>query len=725
VSSWLALFCALGGAAAAAPDGDPAYAGSSACAPCHTAESAAWRGSHHDLAIQEASEQTVLGDFADAEFEHQGVTTRFHRKGDRFLVHTEDAQGKLADFEVRYVFGIEPLQQYLLPGPGGRLQVLGVSWDSRPMAAGGQRWFHVYGDEPIPAGDALHWTGPNQNWNHMCAECHSTHLRKGYDAKADRFDTTWSELDVACEACHGPGAGHVAWAKAGASQAKDLKLGLALRFEPFDSPGRSFSTDPQTGMPRRAQPLPNSLELDACARCHSRRSPIVEDYEHGSPLFDTHRAVPIDPALYFADGQIREEVYVWGSFVQSAMHAAGVTCSDCHDSHSGALRAPGNALCGRCHTPERYDSTEHHHHRSGSEGAACVACHMPERTYMQVDARHDHSLRVPRPDLSDELGTPNACTSCHLAASNSWAASAIAKWRGGKAPDAHWGSAIHAGLAGGPEAEAALLRLLADPETPAIARATAVTLLPAHSSPKSGPAFEAALEDPDPQVRVEAVTAFEMLGVPQALMRLLPLLDDPVRGVRLEAARALAQIPGEHLSEAQRGRRAELLREYRAVQRMDADRAQARMRLASLAIAEGYLEEAEQELKAAQRLEPSFVPAYVNLSDVHRMQGRDQEGEALLRAALELSPGNADVSHALGLLLVRQKRMREALPQLERAATGNPNAPRYAFVYALALDSVGDRVRALEVLREARARHPGDREIASLLEQFEAAAQGP
>lgn len=473
-------------------------------------------------------------------------------------------------------------------------------------------------------------------------------------------------------------------------------------------------------MPRRAEPLRDSLELDTCARCHSRRSPIKEDYEFGRPLFDTHRAVPLDPAFYFPDGQIREEVYVWGSFVQSAMHAAGVTCSDCHDSHSGKLRAAGNALCGRCHTPKRYDTGLHHHHQPKSEGATCVGCHMPERTYMQVDPRRDHSLRVPRPDLSDALGTPNACTGCHLAASNRWAAAEIAKWRGGRDPEAHWGSAIHSGLVGGPQAEADLLRMLSDPEVPAIARATAITLLPQHAGPKSGPAFEAALEDPDAQVRVEAISAMEMLGAPAALLQLLPLLEDPILAVRLEAARALAPVPAEALSTQQRARRSELLREYRALQRMDADRSAARARLASLAMSEGDLQQAEVELRAARRLDPSFIPAYVNLADVHRMQGRDGEGERLLREALERSPENPDVSHALGLLLVRQKRMREALPQLERAATGSPEAPRYAYVYALALDSVGNSTRALEVLREARRRHPGSREIAALLAQIEA-----
>jgi len=190
------------------------YAGSKTCVPCHRAHYDAWLGSNHERAMQLADAKTVQGNFRDASLKHFGVTSRFFTRAGKFLVHTEGAHGTLGNFEVKYTFGVEPLQQYLIAFPGGRLQSLTFAWDTRPAAQGGQRWFSLYPDTRIPPNDPLHWTGPDQNWNYQCAACHSTNLRKNYDAAAKRYATTWSEIDVACEACHGPGSRHVDWGKA-------------------------------------------------------------------------------------------------------------------------------------------------------------------------------------------------------------------------------------------------------------------------------------------------------------------------------------------------------------------------------------------------------------------------------------------------------------------------------------------------------------------------------
>jgi len=186
------------------------YVGRETCGPCHVEQLRAWEGSDHDLAMQPATEDTVLGDFEDVTYTHHGVTSSFYERDGKFFVRTDGPGGELRDYEVAYTFGVRPLQQYLIELPGGRLQALGLCWDTRPAEQGGQRWFHLYPDEPIPHDDPLHWTGRNQNWNYMCAECHSTNLRKNYDLAQDRFDTTWSEIDVSCEACHGPGSGYKA-----------------------------------------------------------------------------------------------------------------------------------------------------------------------------------------------------------------------------------------------------------------------------------------------------------------------------------------------------------------------------------------------------------------------------------------------------------------------------------------------------------------------------------
>lgn len=234
--------------------------------------------------------------------------------------------------------------------------------------------------------------------------------------------------------------------------------------------------NPQTGIARRTEKLV-STELDTCAACHSRRKVITKNPVPGEPYLDGYLPALLEPGLHHADGQIDGEVYEYGSFLQSRMSAAGVTCSNCHDPHSAKLRAEGNALCGQCHMPAKFDSAEHHHHQPGNAGAQCVNCHMPTKTYMVVDIRRDHSFRVPRPDLSVALGTPNACTQCHAEHSAEWAAQTVAGWfPGGRQTTPHYGTALHAGRVGAADAEEQLDRLILDRSQPAIARAKCVVI---------------------------------------------------------------------------------------------------------------------------------------------------------------------------------------------------------------------------------------------------------
>ncbi|MGH7286891.1 MAG: multiheme c-type cytochrome, partial [Myxococcota bacterium] len=443
------------------------FVGSARCAGCHASETQRWHGSQHDQAMQEANAETVLGDFGSTRFEHFGSTSTFFRRDERYFVNTEGPDAARADFEIEYTFGVAPLQQYLVRLPGGRLQALNTAYDTRPRAAGGQRWFHLYPDEAVPAGDVLHWTKPSQNWNAQCAECHSTNLRKGFDLAKDSYATSWSDLDVGCESCHGPGSRHVAWADAAArgDAPDEHDLGLTLRFRE-SSPARWVFAE-GASIAHREPPLATQRELETCAPCHARRSTLREGRRAGEPLLDTHRPALLGPGLYEADGQMRDEVYVYGSFVQSRMYTAGVTCSDCHEPHSLALRAEGNALCAQCHRPEVFDAPAHHHHAAGSAGAQCIACHLPARTYMGIDVRHDHSFRVPRPDLSVSIGTPNACNDCHTHRSPRWAADAAKRWfPSGRSGTPHYGVALDAGRRGLPGAEPALAGVAEDPAQP-------------------------------------------------------------------------------------------------------------------------------------------------------------------------------------------------------------------------------------------------------------------
>ncbi len=367
----------------------------------------------------------------------------------------------------------------------------------------------------------------------MCADCHSTHLRRNYDATADRYKTTWSEINVSCEACHGPGSNHVAWAgKKPAGPSFEATKGLTVALD--ERKGVTWRIDTASGKPARSVPLTTHRVLETCAQCHARRAPFAEGLHHGTPLMETQDPTLLREGLYFADGQQQDEVYNYGSFLQSKMHAQGVTCSDCHEPHAGKLRAPGNAVCAQCHVPAKYDVPVHTLHAANSKGAQCAACHMPTRTYMVVDPRHDHSLRVPRPDISARLGTPNACNDCHQDKDAHWATAVIERAFGPERKGYQtFSTALHAGRSGAPGAAGLLTALATDTAAPAIARATAVAELENYLGPQTLEVIGAALKDTDPLVRGAALDALLGVPPPQRAQRALDLLDDPVRVVRI------------------------------------------------------------------------------------------------------------------------------------------------------------------------------------------------
>ena len=674
------------------------------CADCHQQQYQEWLDSHHDLAMQEADAETILGNFDDTRFVHRGVMSRFFKKDGRFLVHTEGPGGKMGNYEVTYTFGVEPLQQYLIEFPGGRLQSLSIAWDTKQ-----NRWFHLYPNERISPEDPLHWTGRYQNWNLMCAECHSTNLKKNYDLGTDTYQTTWSAINVSCQACHGPGSVHVAWAGATreGKPRKSTSYSLVVNFK---------SSDPR-------------YEVNVCAPCHSRRHAVSPDDQHGRPLLDDFMPATLREGLYYPDGQVLEEVYVYGSYLQSKMYHAGVRCSDCHNSHSLKLRTEGNALCGQCHnqqknprfpslTAKNYDTPEHHFHTAGSAGALCVNCHMPARLYMVVDPRRDHSFRVPRPDLSVRINTPNACTLCHTEKSDPWATETVARWYGlQRRQETHYGQVIADGRAEKPEAAATLGALANDPGQVPIVRATALELLRGYGV-KGLALMVKATQDPDPLVRATAVGGLDALDPQRKLAAAVALLEDPIRAVRVHAVRQLASVPAAHFSAAQRGAFEKALGEYRDLQTADADWPGAHLNMGVVQAATEKFDEAEQSYLNAIRMDPTFLPARVNLATLYNQSRRNKDAERVLREALERHPKEGELHYSLGLLLAEEERLEEAARALGKAAELLPARPRVHYNYALALQHLGRRAEAEAGLLQAYELNSRDSEIVYALAVF-------
>ena len=691
------------------------YVGATVCGECHSKQLKLWQGSHHDLAMQHATMKSVAGNFDNQTFKYFGVTSTFYQKENGFFVRTDGADGKLADFQIKYTLGFYPLQQYLIEFPGGRLQALGIAWDSRSKAEGGQRWFHLYPKDNVKAGETIHWTGIDQNWNHMCAECHSTHLQKNFDLANNRFNTLWSEINVSCEACHGAGLGHVAWAK----QPKEQRKGdnrLLVKLTAANRPQWKLENIQNVAHPNK--PISHRPETDLCARCHSRRSPISEANGALKPLLDTHIPELLTASNYYPDGRMQDEVYNYGSFLQSKMHQAGVSCNDCHEPHSLKLRAEGNKVCTQCHRESVYDTEKHHFHKTGTKGASCPECHMPASIYMVVDKRHDHGFRIPRPDLTAELGIPNVCNDCHIQKKPKWALDKITQFFG-HPPGGYqdYASTLNQARTGHADALPNLVQLANNNSAPGIARATALWELRNYLSEDAVKTLQDALAQQDSVIRLGAVQTLS-----EAPNQLRPLLldsvNDPLLSIRTLAAKGLATVPKESLSSTQQDGVKRASDEFIASQLLNADRPESHMNLGIFYSDAGNYNEAETAYRNALRLEPKFTQAYVNLADLMRIQNRDQDAEQLLRKAIERTPNLAEAHHALGLFLVRAKRMDDALGELEQASRLGGNNPHYGYVYAVALKNAGKTDKALQLLENIASNFPNNEEIIIALATF-------
>ncbi len=653
--------------------------------------------------MQPATDATMPAAFSGAHFGNASTDTEFVERDGKYYVRTEGPDGTRSEFEIRYTFGVEPLQQYLAELPGGRLQALSVAFDARPKAAGGARWFHLHPDETIRHDDELHWTRRAQNWNFMCADCHSIDVRKNYDPATDRYRTTWAEISVGCEACHGPGSRHLTWAR---TKDDEPSRGLTVALDERRAAG--WTIDPKTGNARRSPERRADTEIEVCAPCHSRRAQIAEGWQAGSHFLDFYRPALLEPGLYHADGQQRDEVYIWGSFLQSRMYRHGVTCSDCHEPHAGKLRADGNALCATCHAAAKYDAVAHHRHAGSGAGTRCVDCHMPATTYMVVDPRRDHSLRVPRPDLSVTAGTPNACNGCHAQKPAQWADDTVRSWYGHPAEGfQHYATAFSLAERGSADAGAALIAVARDVAAPGIARASALEALARFPSQAAAGVAQQSAGNSDPLIRRGSIAALADAPASARWSALSPLLADPLRSVRLDAVAALAEVPAARTDPAfQRA-----AREYEAMLRYTADRPEARVALASFYARQGRDADAETAFRGAIAYDPSFSPAYVNYADLLRARGRDADAEATLRGGLAHAPNDPTLHHTLGLALVRLGNKAEGLRELERASRLAPANTRFGYVYAVALNDMGRTAAALQEVERGLAQRPDDRDL--------------
>jgi predicted CXXCH cytochrome family protein len=688
------------------------FVGGKECISCHQREYELWKGSDHDRAMMIANDSTVLGDFNNVEVELNGTKHKFYKRDGKFFVYTKGIKGKMTEFQITHTFGVRPLQQYLIPFDRGKYQCLPIAWDTEK-----KRWFDmagmVYSQNELTPDSWFYWTNQSQNWNGMCAECHSTNLQKNYDLEKDSFNTTWSDINVNCEACHGPGSEHLDWAKL---------------------PEGARDTNGDMGLVIKTSGTTSKQYIEACAPCHSRRTSFGPNNHTDAEYYNNHRPQNISPPLYYSDGQILDEVYVFASFTQSKMYMNDVKCNDCHDSHSIKFKFEGNALCTQCHRAEEFDTYQHHFHKYANEkgepvknkfgemipvgeGALCKTCHMSGNYYMGVDFRRDHSFRIPRPDLSIKYNVPNACNDCHADKSFQWSEDYIKKYYGERKKFTY-GIALSDGYLRKDNADTSLIRLIKSDLYPEIVRATAISYLSDYDNAESRKTILEMLNNPEPIIRERAIDAFNTQDNAELVKVISPLLNDPVKMVRISAANKLSGLEKNYFSDAQFQTLNNVLEEYFSSLMYLSDFPSGKYNLANYYFKKQDFIKAEKLYEASIKGDKFFYPAKSNLALLYYNQGKLNEAERLYLDMIKNHKEYTDGYYQLGLLYAEQKRYNEAAAMLEKATLAENANPRLYYNLGILYQYLNNPAKAESSLLKAYSLLPNEFDVLYALADF-------
>ncbi|MEX0686973.1 MAG: tetratricopeptide repeat protein [Balneolales bacterium] len=656
---------------------DHAFVGDQSCQSCHQEEWDAWMNSDHERAMARPTEETVRGDFDDVVFRDMDDTYRFYRDGDKFLVDASGPDNEISTYEVVYTFGWEPLQQYLVDYGKGKYQALHAAWDTERNV-----WFSLYPEDQFKSDDWMHWTGGAMNWNTMCAECHSTNLQLNYIAEADSFHTDYESINVSCEACHGPGREHIDFmATEESSEASIDRIREDIMLPLFSS---------------------QKAELNSCAPCHSWREKLTDDYYHGDEFADHYNTLLPHPIYYQADGQLKEEAFELGSFRQSKMYQYGVKCSNCHDPHNLKLKANvvDNSLCMQCHVPS-YNTPEHTFHELNTEASQCISCHMAGQYYMGVDLRHDHSFRVPRPDLSAKYGnTTNACNECHTDETAEWASQAVIDWYG---PDRaeNYVETLTKADAEGPAAAPDLRALISDDTQPEIIRATAIWYLSQFPDQDSYSTLEEAMASEHQMIRTSATNALENLPDSFKKPLLTNALYDSLQSVRLPALRGLAEFTDSDFEPASLDQFNKVLGEYQEYLDINQYFPMTQMSKGQFYENRGEADSARIAYEIALQKDPYFTPARMNLAYLYNNMGNNEEAEKHLIIVTEQESDYGQAYYSLALLKAEQNQLNEALPYFEQAAQYMPENGRLFYNWTIILQTLERPDESEKIYRQA------------------------
>lgn len=663
--------------------------------------------------MQHATNESILGDFNQVTFQ----SNKFFKKGSdnapEFWVNIKGEDGKFHDYQIKYTFGYTPLQQYMVEFPDGRVQLIPLAWDSRSKKEGGQRWFNLYPDR-TEKHQEFFWTNTGQNWNYMCADCHSTNVSKNFDVETNTYNTQFSEINVACESCHGPASEHILWQnnKNIANFGFNRDLSKSVK-------NWQHQTESTTLLPKD---IDHTKQVLTCAQCHSRRAQISNNDHVASNSFGERYLLDlITSTNYYSDGQIYNEDFVYGSFLQSKMFKKGVVCSNCHDPHSAKLKLPKETLCLQCHESNTYANKTHHQHKDDSTGAQCVNCHMPETTYMEIDPRRDHGFHIPRPDLALQLEVPDTCLSCHEDKTSHWSLDKLNTWfpktvkREEHKQEKDFSNVFHASTFAQSlsnqewlNVTKELSRISQDINYAPIIRASALTRMSGVLNNNSVVALARALKSKDENVRLGAVLALEnsqeQSGNRQTMdsikwRMLSPLLDDNVFGIRITVAFILTS-QWQQLNSEQIKQLTPALNEYLQSQNFNSDRSFSHSNKGIVLSYQGKFEEAIKSFKQGINIDESFAQAYVNLSQVYRQLGQNDKTISTLKQGMTNSPDDSQIPFELAMAFIREKDKISASKFLAQATKLAPQNSHYFYVLGLSLEEQ-NKMQAYKAISQA------------------------
>lgn len=664
------------------------------CANCHADEVSKWHTSDHYKSMGNMDSDFIMGDFTNVTIKHHFQTARFYQSGSNYLVDLTE-QGQTQTYPIQHTFGHYPLQQYLVPTDSGALQVLPFSWDSRSKDKGGQKWFPIYADEDVKKQDRLHWQQPLLNWNGMCADCHSDGLKRNYDLASNQFSTEYDHINVGCQSCHGKmNADHEKTAKAVKKQS---------------STTGAWQRNHGDIVAKWVGEKRDNQFMDTCFACHSLRSPLNDGIDTNKAFLDQFNPDLLSRNMYFPDGQIKEEVYVYGSFMQSKMHAAGVNCLDCHDKHTMKTKAKGNSLCLQCHNPETYQQIAHTRHDLNSDGGQCVNCHMPERTYMGVDPRRDHSFIIPRPELSINFGVPNACTNCHKDKDDQWVAATIKQWGASKnrlsKNQLQYIELQHSGFL--PLADH--LRLANSDDLSVIKRASVISLLPNSTNTTNEKTILNWINSSEPLIRLATAKIGYLLPESNRIIHYSKLLKDPLKSIRVAAAENLA---GRNIHDMSLLRTT--IQELMEVNAVNSWRGEGHV---NQSILNGKLNKnnaAIISLQKAMEADPYFYPSYINLAEHYRIQKDVSKEKNILLKGLDKNPKSAALHYAHGMHLIRTNNAIDAVSSFKKAAQLEDLNVQYAYLYFLSLDNIGKTKQSLDAIKSSLLKYSNNDQLINL-----------